>query len=1064
MKIQKKFIIQMFIFTIIVMSSCKVFATNLEDYGEMIDTLEETYVAPKIKREVTNPFKLVSMLGATVDTKYSLKDVIPANMVIKNQQQTNFSWAFASIGALESSLALKDYKNGKSPVVYDFSERHMEYFTSKTFKDGINKNGFNREVGDKNVSFWMATSYMTNGYGAVLEKDMPFENNQNKIELKQIENKKVNAQINDTIMLLEEVQGSDKNQLIQRIKEIVKNYGGVDTFIHGVSNTDDTYYNNKTGALYCDDSEKYARDHYALIVGWDDDYSKNNFVSNKMPQNNGAWIVRDSLGTGIGDNGYIYVSYEDVNIYHRLGGIIDAQTDITYENIYQYDQFAPTGTVCKLKKNKIYLATMFDKKTSDTEYLTQVSIYAPEKYTCKVYVNPNGTSKSKEDFQEMKLKTGDTISFEAGYHTIEFLNPIQITGSNFVVMIEAQGDQKDGITVEMEFNDAQNVNGLNTKPWLNDVSIESGKCFYATEDNLNSNTWIDTSTMKENSKGKISNFDTTIKAFTRSTIESNILQGIEITTSPSKTEYFAGENFDRIGMVVKAKYSNGTSKEITDYTIANGTNLVEGQTSITLEYNGKTVKQAITVKKKTSEPVEKKITSISVKNRPTKIEYIQNKEELDLTGGVIEVTYNDNSKEDILMTSKEITASGFNNKILGKNTITVKYQEKTTQFDVEIKKEKINIAILQDIKIITPPNKTEYFVGENFDKTGMNVKAIYSNGIAKDVSDYTIIDGTNLVDGQKSVTIEYGGKIASQAITVKVKTLPVEKIITSISVKTMPIKTEYIQNKEELDLTGGVIDVTYNDNSKEDILMTSKEIAASGFNNKTLGKNTITVKYQEKTTQFDIEIKKDVTQNDGVRGPQNSKFDNMQVNISKMKAYYFTDTSKKEYTIISVDINNITISSSNDKMEYYYYLSSNPQESNIKDWIKIDDIKKTNNKLSFEINTLNCLNYNEISKANAVYLYVKEVAILNDLKQDIMTSPAKLEVKNINIEEYIDGKKKSNVNSETIVNPASKNDKTLAPEILPKAGRYVGVITFAFVVLIVLGIFLYKKYKNIQLK
>ena len=35
-----------------------------------------------------------------------------------------------------------------------------------------------------------------------------------------------------------------------------------------------------------------------------------------------------------GEEGYYYISYEDVIIYKNLFGILDAFTDITYDNIY----------------------------------------------------------------------------------------------------------------------------------------------------------------------------------------------------------------------------------------------------------------------------------------------------------------------------------------------------------------------------------------------------------------------------------------------------------------------------------------------------------------------------------------------------------------------------------------------------------------------------------------------------------------------------------------------------------------------------------------------------------
>ena len=61
----------------------------------------------------------------------------------------------------------------------------MEYTTSKTFLDGINTNGYNREVGSGGNSA-MALSYYTSGLGPVLEKDMPFQNSEAKVNLSEI--------------------------------------------------------------------------------------------------------------------------------------------------------------------------------------------------------------------------------------------------------------------------------------------------------------------------------------------------------------------------------------------------------------------------------------------------------------------------------------------------------------------------------------------------------------------------------------------------------------------------------------------------------------------------------------------------------------------------------------------------------------------------------------------------------------------------------------------------------------------------------------------------------------
>ena len=88
----------------------------------------------------------------------------------------------------------------------------------------------------------------------------------------------------------------------------------------------------------------------------------------------------------------------------------------------------------------------------------------------------------------------------------------------------------------------------------------------------------------------------------------------------------------------------------------------------------------------------------------------------------------------------------------------------------------------------------------------------------------------------------------------------------------MPAKTKYIQNKEELDLTGGVIEIAYNDGNKEDLTMTSSSITATGFDNTILGTQKITLTYKNKTTQFNVEIIE-------LPKPENYNFDDAEGNV-----------------------------------------------------------------------------------------------------------------------------------------------------------------------------------------
>ena len=85
------------------------------------------------------------------------------------------------------------------------------------------------------------------------------------------------------------------------------------------------------------------------------------------------------------------------------------------------------------------------------------------------------------------------------------------------------------------------------------------------------------------------------------------------------------------------------------------------------------------------------------------------------------------------------------------------------------------VKTVESIEITTPPAKTEYMAGEDFDPTGMVVTAHYTDGTTADLSrdKYVIFYGDQLTQGQTDVTIQYndgsgGSNIKTyQAITVK---------------------------------------------------------------------------------------------------------------------------------------------------------------------------------------------------------------------------------------------------------------------------------------------------------
>ena len=216
MKNKRKIVSLIIVFIITMLISLNVFATEITDLIGTVEYSEEyknwlklsdeekkeviqprMFNIPKENVEVKNPLKKGRLLRSALSSKYSLQEDIPENIVVKNQQQTNSCWTFGSLASLETNLALKNYYNGNSAKVYDFSERHMEYATSREFLNvEINTRGFNRKIDDGGNSY-LYSAYLTNGMGAINEKDMPFESKNELISLNSIQDKEVTSQVYD---------------------------------------------------------------------------------------------------------------------------------------------------------------------------------------------------------------------------------------------------------------------------------------------------------------------------------------------------------------------------------------------------------------------------------------------------------------------------------------------------------------------------------------------------------------------------------------------------------------------------------------------------------------------------------------------------------------------------------------------------------------------------------------------------------------------------------------------------------------------------------------------------
>lgn len=150
------------------------------------------------------------------------------------------------------------------------------------------------------------------------------------------------------------------------------------------------------------------------------------------------------------------------------------------------------------------------------------------------------------------------------------------------------------------------------------------------------------------------------------------------------------------------KWLNDKQIGLTDEKGTYSARTYKGEYTATVEINGLIAEKNFKINSETDDIVEiiinNNIEKIEIKQLPNKIQYIQGKEELDLTGGILKFVYTDGTTKEILLSDENVKVSNFNNANLGKQTIVVKFGELETSFTVEVIKnqiEEISSQILQ---------------------------------------------------------------------------------------------------------------------------------------------------------------------------------------------------------------------------------------------------------------------------------------------------------------------------------------------------------------------------------
>ena len=398
---------------------------------------------------------------------------------VREQGSYGTCWAFAALGLSEFDLINKNLAD-KS---IDLSELQLAHFVYNSALDPLGGT-----AGDQSKYYNGSTSYsyldrggmyeyavrrLSQWSGAVNESDVPYNteniNNalNNGLDSSYAYSKDVAHLENAYVMSLKNNTDDVKRAIMQHGAVGVQYYHSDSKLLWNSAKQLWTYY----------DSQVTGGGHNVMIVGWDDNFSKDNFVGDQ-PTNNGAWLIRNSWGF---TQSYFWMSYDNQSLLDAAW-VFDMNSADNYDNNYQLDggidSYNVSNNICYYKTYS-NVFTVQNKDNITSEDLKAVSLsfthVSDVNYKIEVYTDLKNNNPYSGTKQEQATTEGTTTY--AGLYTIPLTQSIQLTpGSSFAIVVTTDKyslDYEQGINWEKD----------GVKVWDAPVSLNSGKSFYGTSDN-----------------------------------------------------------------------------------------------------------------------------------------------------------------------------------------------------------------------------------------------------------------------------------------------------------------------------------------------------------------------------------------------------------------------------------------------------------------------------------------------------------------------------------------------------------------------------------------------------